>query len=94
MRLRQRITRPERQRGGPSPRYHAHYDRPREEWIEIPVTALVTEETFALAQEQLQKNKRFASRRTIRPTSPWLLVGFLNRERFIPFRMHALPPFI
>ena len=68
MRLRQRITRPERQRGGPSPRYHAHYDRPREEWIEIPVTALVTEETFALAQEQLQKNKRFASRRTIRPT--------------------------
>ena len=68
MRLRQRITRPERQRGGPSARYHVHYDRPRQEWIEIPVPPLVTEETFALAQEQLQKNKQFASRRTIRPT--------------------------
>jgi site-specific DNA recombinase len=40
---------------------------PREEWIEIPVTALVTEEAFTLAQEQLQTNKRFASRPTIRP---------------------------
>lgn len=67
MRLRQRITRPERRCGGPSPRYKAHYDRAREDWIEIPVTALVTEETFALAQEQLQENKHFASRRTIRP---------------------------
>jgi site-specific DNA recombinase len=35
---------------------------------------LVTEETFALAQEQLHKNKQFASRRTIRPT---LLQGLL-----------------
>ncbi len=68
MRLRQRITRPERQRGGPSRRYNVHYDRPRQEWIEIPVPALVSEERFALAQEQLQKNKQFASRRTIRPT--------------------------
>src|SRR6185503_2158082 len=25
-------------------------------------------------------------------SSPWLHVGFLNRARFIPFRMHALPP--
>ena len=68
MRLRQRVTRPERQRGGPSRRYNVHYDLPRQEWIEIPVPALVSEERFALAQEQLQKNKQFASRRTIRPT--------------------------
>ena len=68
MRLRQRITRPVRQRGGPSRRYNVHYDRPPQEWIEIPVPALVSEEIFALAQEQLQKNKQFASRRTIRPT--------------------------
>ena len=27
-------------------------------------------------------------------SSPWLHAGFLNRARFIPFRMHALPPFI
>jgi len=25
---------------------------------------------------------------------PWLSAGFRNRARFIPFRMHALPPFI
>jgi len=50
------------------------YERPRQEWIEISVPALVTEETFALAQEQLQKNKQFASRRAIRPT---LLQGLL-----------------
>ena len=68
MRLRQRITRPVRQRGGPSRRYNVHYDRPPQEWIEIPVPALVSEEIFALAQEQLQKNKQFAGRRTIRPT--------------------------
>jgi site-specific DNA recombinase len=57
-----------RQRGSPPPRQSASHDRPRQEWIEIPVPALVSEETFALAQEQLQKNKQFASRRTIRPT--------------------------
>jgi site-specific DNA recombinase len=38
------------------------------------VPALIAEETFALAQEQLQKNKQFASRRTRRPT---LLQGLL-----------------
>jgi site-specific DNA recombinase len=67
-RERQRITRPVRQRGILPPRQSANQERPRQEWIEIPVPALVTEETFALAEEQLQKNKQFASRRTIRPT--------------------------
>ena len=67
-RERQRITRRVRQRGGPPPRQSASHDRPRQEWIEIPVPAIVSEQTFALAQEQLQKNKQFASRRTIRPT--------------------------
>ena len=71
---RQRITRRLRQRGIPPARQSANHERPRQEWIEISVPALVTEETFALAQEQLQKNKQFASRRTIRPT---LLQGLL-----------------
>jgi len=71
---RQRITRRLRQRGTLPARQSANHERPRQEWIEIPVPALVTEETFALAQEQLQKNKQFASRRTIRPT---LLQGLL-----------------
>src|SRR5262249_18891341 len=48
--------------------------RPRQEWIEIPVPALVSEATFALVQEQLQKNKHHAARRTIKPT---LLQGML-----------------
>ena len=67
-RERQRITRRVRQRGCPPPRQSASQDRPRQEWIEIPVPALISEETFALAQEQLQKNRQFASRRSIRPT--------------------------
>jgi site-specific DNA recombinase len=67
-RERQRITRRIRQRGGLPARQSSTKDRSPEEWIEIPVPALVLEQTFALAQEQLQKNKQFASRRTIRPT--------------------------
>jgi len=61
---RQKITRPLRQRGGYSPRCSANRERPREDWIEIPVPALINEQTFALAQEHLEKNKQFATRRT------------------------------
>ena len=71
---RSKVTRPLRQRGGYSPRNSANRERPREEWIGIPVPPLVSEETFALAQEQLEKNKRHAPRRTIEPT---LLQGML-----------------
>jgi site-specific DNA recombinase len=46
----------------------ANHERPRAEWIEIPVPALVSEETFALAQENLEHNKRHAPRRTIEPS--------------------------
>ena len=69
----QHSNRRTRQRGGHS-RYGSDQERPRQEWIEIPVPALISEETFALAQEQLQKNKQFASRRTRRPA---LLQGVL-----------------
>jgi len=65
---RQRITRPLRQRGGYSPRSSTSREKPCEEWIGIPVPPLVSEETFALAQEQLEKNKRHAPRRTKEPT--------------------------
>jgi site-specific DNA recombinase len=44
------------------------HERPREEWIEVPVPAIVSEETFALAHERLVDNKRFAARRTIEPS--------------------------
>ena len=78
LRPRQRITRPLRQRNGLASRDSANHERPRQDWIEIAVPALVSEETFALAQEQLEKNKRHSPRRTIEPT---LLQGMLVCER-------------
>ena len=62
LRPRQRITRPLRQMNGLTSRNSANHERPRSEWIEVPVPALVAEETFALAQGQSTKNKhhRFA----------------------------------
>src|SRR5437899_10002348 len=74
LRPRQRITRPLRQRRGWPSRNSANNERPRQDWIEVPVPPLVSEETFALAQEQLEKNKRYAPRRTAEPT---LLQGML-----------------
>ena len=65
---RTRVTRPLRLRGGMSKRNSAGHERPRDEWIEIPVPALVTEESFARAQELLQQNKIRAARRTITPS--------------------------
>jgi site-specific DNA recombinase len=73
-RPRQRITRPLRQRNGVAARDSANHERPRSEWIEVPVPALVSEEIFALAHEQLTKNKHHSPRRTIEPT---LLQGML-----------------
>src|SRR5713101_7378776 len=74
LRPRQRITRPLRQRRGLPSRDSAGHERPRVEWIEVPVPALVGEELFALAQEQLERNKRHSPRRTVEPT---LLQGML-----------------
>jgi site-specific DNA recombinase len=71
---RQKITRPLRLRGGFSPRMSANRECSREQWIEIPVPSIVSEEAFALAQEQLEQNKRLSPRRTIEPT---LLQGML-----------------
>ena len=78
LRPRQRITRPLRQRQGVTSRDSANHERPREDWIEVPVPALVSEEIFALAQEQLDKNKHHAPRRTVEPT---LLQGMLVCEQ-------------
>src|SRR5208337_242226 len=55
-------------RGVTTPSYTAGHERPREEWIEIPVRALVSEESFARAQELLQENKVRSKRRTITPS--------------------------
>jgi site-specific DNA recombinase len=65
---RQRITRPLRLRGGIAQRNSTNHERPQSEWIEIAVPAIVSEETFALAQELLQSNKGRSPRRTIAPS--------------------------
>src|SRR5215467_7611136 len=65
---RTRVMRPQRRRGATTPSSTAGHQRPREEWIEIPVPALVTEESFARAQELLYQNKIRSRRRTIAPS--------------------------
>lgn len=71
---RKRITRSLRKRGGFSPRCSSNHERPREEWIEIAVPPIVRENTFALAQERLERNKQFSRRHTKEPT---ILQGLL-----------------
>jgi site-specific DNA recombinase len=65
---RQRITRPRRLRGGVATRNSANHELPRAEWIEIPVPPIICEETYALAAERLQSNKKHAPRRTVTPS--------------------------
>jgi len=77
IRPRQGITRPLRQRQGLATRNSANHERPRPDWIEIAVPALISEETFALAQEQLEQTKPHSPRRTIEPS---LLQGMLVCE--------------
>ena len=71
---RKRVTRPLRQKGGYSARCSANRERPKDQWIEMAVPALVSEETFARAAEKLTENRRFSSRNTKEPT---LLQGLL-----------------
>ena len=75
---RQRLTRPLRMRGGTATRDSANHERPREDWIEIPVPALIDEPVFARAQELLQENKVRARRRTIAPS---LVQGLVSCRR-------------
>jgi site-specific DNA recombinase len=70
---RARLTRTTRQRGerhgGPACERVAS-----EQWIHIPVPALIDEDTFALAAQRLERNKRLSPRNTHRPS---LLQGIL-----------------
>src|SRR5437773_10559276 len=67
-RPRPRVTRPLRLRKALPSRDVGGHERPRAEWIEVPVPALVSGEVFALAQEQLERKERHSPRRTIGPT--------------------------
>jgi site-specific DNA recombinase len=63
-----RLTRALRRRGGIVSSDSVGHERAREEWIEIPVPALVSEESFARTQELLHENKIRSRRRTITPS--------------------------
>ncbi|MGA2890746.1 MAG: recombinase family protein [Terracidiphilus sp.] len=62
------VIRPQRRRGLIALSMTAGHERPRDEWIEIPMPALVSEDCFARAQELLQENKVRSRRRTIEPS--------------------------
>ena len=57
-------TRTTRARGERHGRRLTRHDQPAENWTLIPVPAIVTEETFELAQARLVENARFSRRNT------------------------------
>ncbi len=59
-----RLTRPARLQGRRTSRNPLILDRPAEQWLQIPVPALVSEQTFQLAARRLADNQRFAARNT------------------------------
>ena len=73
----QRPNRIRRLRGAKARLGPVHRPRPPEEWISIPVPALVSNETFGLAQERLKINKELSPRRTKQPS---VLQGLLVCE--------------
>jgi len=62
------LNRVARLQGRSVPRAVKTVDRPKEEWTQIPVPAIVTEDTFERVQQRLADNKRFASRNSKVPS--------------------------
>ena len=62
------LNRVARLQGRSVPRAVKTVDRPREEWTQIPVPAIVTEETFERVAQRLEDNRRFAARNTKVPS--------------------------
>jgi site-specific DNA recombinase len=62
------LNRVARQQGRTTPRAVKTVDRPREEWLEIGVPAIVDQETFDRVRQRLEDNKRFAARNTKVPS--------------------------
>ena len=58
------LNRVARLQGRATPRAVKTVDRPREEWLEIPVPAIVAEGYFAQVRQRLEDNKRFVGRNT------------------------------
>ena len=62
------LNRVARLQGRATPRASKTVDRPREEWTEIPVPAIVSDDTFDRVAHRLADNKRFASRNSKVPS--------------------------
>jgi site-specific DNA recombinase len=56
------LNRVARLQGRTTPRAVKTVDRPREEWTEIAVPAIVSEDAFGRVRQRLEDNKRFAAR--------------------------------
>src|SRR6266508_663096 len=65
---RARLTRPARLAGRSISRNPLILDRPAEDWVQIAVPPIVSEETFQLAARRLEDNQRFAARNTKVPS--------------------------
>ena len=61
------LNRVARLQGRTTPRAVKTVDRPRQEWLEIPVPAIVDQDTFARVRQRLEDNK-FAARNTKVPS--------------------------
>ncbi len=62
------LNRRARLQGRTTPRASKTVDRPRKDWIEIPVPAIISHETFERAAKRLEDNKRFAARNSKVPS--------------------------
>jgi site-specific DNA recombinase len=56
------LNRRARLQGRTTPRAVKTVDRPRDEWVHIPVPAVISQDTFERVARRLEDNKRFASR--------------------------------
>ncbi|HMJ48458.1 MAG TPA: recombinase family protein [Ferruginibacter sp.] len=71
---RKRTTKGLRAKGGISAKNHCKKKRPMDQWIEIAVPSIISNEPFELAQERLKNNKLQSERNTVEIS---LLQGFL-----------------
>lgn len=62
------LNRTARLAGRSTPKSHTVKDRPRQDWLEIAVPALVTEDTWQRVARRLEDNKRFAARNSKVPS--------------------------
>jgi site-specific DNA recombinase len=62
------LNRVARRQGRSTPRASKTVDRPHEDWIAIPVPAIISAQTFDRAARRLADNKRFASRNSKVPS--------------------------